>query len=137
VAQVQGRVVDDVQDAPSNRDDPISGFTHPFQIDFVERSADPLCLQPDPVQQVDEFGLAGCLCRELGIPIPRGRQAAYYFSYPEMLRTGDVRRQNSQRVRGMVIASFQGTPIQGLGGQAGDQVAHLPAKVLDHLQVAG
>ena len=128
VAQVQGRVVDDVQDAPADRDtrplaSRVPSRSVSLSVENISRVSSPTCSRRPTSSDALAARVANSASRSR-----EGGRPPTTSADPEMLRTGDMRCQDSQRVGGMLLRALQGTPVQGLGGQARDQVADLPRR---------
>jgi hypothetical protein len=165
MAQVESSVVNDVQDAPAHRDFPTYYLSHTIQVGLAQSRQHLPCLHPSLFQKTDKLrGISG-LGGKLGVTVPGGRAAPHHLSDPEMLCASDMGGQNSQGVGGVALVtppsppyeggsvvandggddhppsppyeggSTDGTPVQGFGGQASDQVTHLTAQILEALPI--
>jgi hypothetical protein len=135
MAQVEGGVVNDMQDAPANWDRPSLHLSCAVQISFAKGREDLARLCPRFFQKPTKFRSVGGLGGEFSVTVPGGRSPAHHFRNPEMFRASDMGGQDSQGVGGMILDTLDGTPIQSLRRQVGNQVADLAAQVFNSLQV--
>ncbi len=128
-------MIDHVQDAPSNRHRPPLHLACAVQVCCFEGREYLARFDTSFVQPATE--LIGIVSHrgEFGVTVTSDRPATDHLCDPEMLGAGDVGGQHGQRVGGVVVIPVDGTPVQRLGGQADNQLAGLPTKVFDHLQV--
>jgi len=125
-----------MQDAPAHRDCPASCLSCAVQVSRGKRRKYLACFRLDCLETADQFRGISNLNLEFGITVAGHGVVTNNFGDPEMLRACDMGRQDSQRVGRVVINTFDGTPVEGLGRQADDQASYLPAQVLYPLQIA-
>ena len=108
--QVKGRVIDDVHDAPADRELTAPHLPQISQVRFGQRGQDLPRLQAGTLQETDQLRAVFNLCEELGIAVAGGWPAAYYLADPKTLCAGDVGRQDSERIRGVFLCRARTSP---------------------------
>ena len=137
VAQVQGSVVDDMENAPADGGYPTQCFSRvPSRSDTLRAPKDLPRLSLSSLQELGQRRGIVSFRDELSIPIPCWGTTTHHFAHPKVLCTSDMSRQDGKGVGGMLLDALQGAPVQRLRGQIRDQLADLAPKIFNHLQVA-